>query len=180
MIEVGGIVGSLCNSHTHTHTHRGGRKQILAPNDVALIGGLCALAAFDRDELKSKVIDNQTGFKAYLELVPEVREMLSDFYHSRYASCFKFLDRLRNDVQLDLYLSPHAQQLLSDIRHKALVQYFTPYQSIDIANMAKAFNTTTAGMERELALLIMDGQIQARIDSSTKVLRLPARRSGSG
>jgi len=36
--------------------------------------------------------------------------------------------------------------------------------------MAKAFNTTVPGMERELSLLIMDGQISARIDSELKIL----------
>lgn len=77
---------------------------------------------------------------------------------------------LQNDVQLDLFLSPHALTLFNDIRRKALVQYFTPYQSLDIATMAKAFNTTVPGMERELSLLIMDGQISARIDSELKIL----------
>ena len=125
-----------------------------------MLGGLCALAAFDRDELKSRVLENGGGFKEFLDLVPDVRDMLFDFYHSRYASCFKIIERLRNDVQLDLYLSPHAHSLLGDIRRKALVQYFPPYQSLDISTMAKAFNTTVPGMERELSLLIMDGQIQ--------------------
>lgn len=40
--------------------------------DLALYGGLCALASFDRTELKSKVIDN-VGFRELLELMPEVR-----------------------------------------------------------------------------------------------------------
>jgi COP9 signalosome complex subunit 1 len=78
--------------------------------------------------------------------------------------------RAQKDVQLDLYLSAHAQTLLGDIRRKALVQYFTPFEALDIATMARAFNTSVAGMERELSLLIMDGQIQARIDSATKIL----------
>lgn len=145
-------------------------NEIIAPADIAIYGGLCALASFDRQTLKEDVIDSQSGFKSFLELVPEVREMISDFYHSRYASCFKFIDRLRNDVQLDLYLSAHARTLLTDIRHKALIQYFTPYASVDIKLMAEAFNTTVQGMERELATLIMDGQIHARIDSSAKIL----------
>ena len=32
-------------------------KHVLLPRDVALLGGLCALAAFDRDELRQHVID---------------------------------------------------------------------------------------------------------------------------
>lgn len=35
--------------------------------------------------------------------------------------------------------------------------------------MAHAFNTTVANLEDELSELILDGQIQARIDSHNKV-----------
>lgn len=36
--------------------------------------------------------------------------------------------------------------------------------------MATAFNTTVAGLEKELSYLIMEGSIQARIDSHNKRL----------
>ncbi|GIY98858.1 COP9 signalosome complex subunit 1 [Caerostris extrusa] len=36
--------------------------------------------------------------------------------------------------------------------------------------MAAAFNTTVNGLEDELTLLILDNQIQARIDSHNKIL----------
>jgi COP9 signalosome complex subunit 1 len=97
--------------------------QIISPQDVAIFGGLCALAMFDRAELKSKVrrslillfsaprllpthpsfvcapnshqvLDN-TAFKNFLELVPQVRELIADFYNSRYASCLNYLQQLR-------------------------------------------------------------------------------------
>eukprot|EP00698_Gefionella_okellyi_P008790 TRINITY_DN219_c0_g1_i2.p1 TRINITY_DN219_c0_g1~~TRINITY_DN219_c0_g1_i2.p1 ORF type:complete len:424 (-),score=98.89 TRINITY_DN219_c0_g1_i2:68-1288(-) len=145
-------------------------NEILSMNDVAIYGALCALATFDRQQLKDQVIDNNGAFKNLLELVPAVREMIGDFYNSRYAQCFTFIDKLKNDIQLDVFLSPHARTLLNEIRHKALIQYFTPYQSADIKQMASAFNTTVQGMERELALLIMDGQIHARIDPNSKIL----------
>lgn len=40
--------------------------------DVATYGGLCALATFSRQELRSKVLDN-IGFSSFLELAPEAR-----------------------------------------------------------------------------------------------------------
>ncbi|KAG5538470.1 hypothetical protein RHGRI_019146 [Rhododendron griersonianum] len=68
-------------------------SEVIAPQDIATYGGLCALASFDRAELKalhslflllnSKVIDN-LNFRNFLELVPEVRELIHDFY-SRYV-----------------------------------------------------------------------------------------------
>lgn len=44
---------------------------VLAPGDVALYGGLCALATFDRAELRARVIDS-VGFREFLELHPQV------------------------------------------------------------------------------------------------------------
>lgn len=41
--------------------------------------------------------------------------------------------------------------------------------SADLNKMAAAFNTTIAALEDELMQLILDGQIQARIDSHNKV-----------
>lgn len=41
--------------------------------------------------------------------------------------------------------------------------------SADLEKMAAAFNTTISALEDELMALILDGQIQARIDSHNKV-----------
>lgn len=43
--------------------------------------------------------------------------------------------------------------------------------SADMWKMAAAFNTTIAALEDELMQLILEGQIQARIDSHNKVLQ---------
>lgn len=45
--------------------------KVLSPADVALYGGLCALATFDRSEMQSKVIGS-IGFREFLELHPQV------------------------------------------------------------------------------------------------------------
>lgn len=47
-------------------------------------GSLCALATFSRTELKQRVLDN-SAFKEFLELYPEMREMVKAFASSRYA-----------------------------------------------------------------------------------------------
>lgn len=49
------------------------------------------------------------------------------------------------------------------------VQYFSPYVSADMTKMAQAFNTTVAALEDELTQLILEGLINARIDSHSKV-----------
>ncbi|ONK73383.1 uncharacterized protein A4U43_C04F30890 [Asparagus officinalis] len=69
-------------------------SEVIAPQDVGTYGGLCALASFDRTELKNKVIDN-INFRNFLELVPEVRELINDFY-------------ARNPLQADI--TPRSQK----------------------------------------------------------------------
>jgi len=160
---------------------------IMSPQDVAIYGGLCALAEFDRKELKEKVLDN-ANFKTYLELLPKLGAMISDFYNSKYASCLAYLDVLKNDLQLDLHLHDHINTLYDRVRSKALVQYFSPYTSVDLNKMAFAFQVTLEDLEKELAKLIMEGErdrgergdrervfISARIDSHNK--RLYARQT---
>ncbi|MCO5594290.1 hypothetical protein L7F22_048319 [Adiantum nelumboides] len=89
---------------------------------------------------------------------------------SRYASCLGYLQKLKTNLLLDIHLHDHVESLYTLIRHKALIQYTTPFISVDLNRMADAFKTTVAGLEKELAALIMENQIQARIDSHNKIL----------
>ena len=68
-----------------------------------------------------------------------------------------------------MYLHSHVDALLQSIRKKALVNYTHPYSLLNLDNMAALFKTNVVGLESELAALVMEGQIQARIDSEKKV-----------
>ena len=48
---------------------------------MALYGGLCALASFERSELKTRLIDNGS-FRTLLELFPEVRPRTRNACHA--------------------------------------------------------------------------------------------------
>ncbi|CAG9764386.1 unnamed protein product [Ceutorhynchus assimilis] len=143
--------------------------ELLSPNNVATYGGLCALATFDRPELQKHVVNNG-AFKPFLELEPALRDAILKFYESKYAACLKLLDEMKDALLLDLYLAPHVPALYAQIRSRALVQYFSPYMSADLRRMAQAFGRTVPALEDELMRLILEGQIQARIDSHNKVL----------
>ncbi|KAL8554337.1 hypothetical protein ACS0TY_002501 [Phlomoides rotata] len=133
--------------------------EVIAAQDIATYGGLCALASFDRAELKSKVIDN-SNFRNFLELVPEMRELINDFYTSRYASCLEYLSNLKPNLLLDIHLNDHVETLYEQIRNKALIQYTLPFVSVDLNMMANAFKTSVTGLEKELEALITNNQIQ--------------------
>lgn len=143
--------------------------EMISPNNVAMYGGLCALATFDRQELQKNVISS-SSFKLFLELEPQLRDIVFKFYESKYASCLKLLDEIRDNLLLDMNIAPHVNTLYTKIRNRALIQYFSPYLSADMRKMATAFNRTVEALENEVMQLILDGQIQARIDSHNKIL----------
>lgn len=143
--------------------------EMISCNNIAVYGGLCALATFDRPELQKNIISS-ASFKLFLELEPQVRDIVFKFYESKYAQCLKLLNEMRDNLLLDIYLAPHVNKLYTQIRNRALIQYFSPYLSADMRKMSEAFNCTVPALENEIMQLILDGQIQARIDSHNKIL----------
>ena len=150
--------------------------QLVSFQDIAIYGCLCALATFSRADLKLHVIDN-AQFKQFLEVTPVVQTIVSDFYKSKYSSCFSNLERLAAELKLDLNIHSHTVRLLSAIRHKAILQYFSPFASVSLGNMARAFNTDVASIEKEVASIIAAGQLAAKIDSHSKVRTAAAARA---
>lgn len=160
--SVAGTSSSSSSSLTNNHSSVSQScPDFLSPNNVAVYGGLTALATFDREELYKDVISS-SSFKLFLELEPQLRDAITMFYHSKYASSLCILREIKDNLRLDIYLQPHVDQLYIQIRKKALIQYFSPYSSADMHKMAASFNTKVTSLENELTQLILDGQIQVR------------------
>jgi COP9 signalosome complex subunit 1 len=140
----------------------------------ALYATLCALASLDRGEAASPRA-RQRGVQRRTREHAAAQQLLEDFVASRYASLFARLADLRPRMQLDNVLAPLAAELEATIRQKALKQYFGPYSVVDLSRMAAAFACDVEHLEEELAQLIADDHIQARIDSHNK--RLYARQT---
>nr|CAD7266669.1 unnamed protein product [Timema shepardi] len=68
--------------------------ELLSASNVAMYGGLCALATFHRHELQKNVIFS-SSFKLFLELEPQLRDIIFKFYESKYASCLKLLGDIK-------------------------------------------------------------------------------------
>jgi len=134
-----------------------------------LFACLCGLAEFGRDELRTHILEN-IDFKFYLDLVPQMQQVISDFYNSKYSTSLATLEKIRGDFEIDFHLNSHVPKLYEKIRAKAIIQYFSPYSSVDLTLMAENFNTTTDKLEKELADMIVADVIQARIDSQNRVL----------
>lgn len=147
----------------------GNFSHVIAERDIGLIACLCSLAEFGRDELRTNILEN-IDFKYYLDLVPQMQQVISDFYNSKYSTCLATLEKIKGDFEVDFHLNAHVSKLYERIRAKAIIQYFSPYSSVDINLMSENFNTTPELLEKELAGMIVADTIQARIDSQNKVL----------
>ena len=144
-------------------------NEVLTPNDVAIYGGLCALATMTREELKTKVLENN-DFRNYLELEPHIRRAVSYFVAGDYSRSLSILDNYKADYLLDIYLQSHLNRIYYEIRSKAIRQYFISFSVVTLQNLAEKFNTDESTIEGEVAQLIKNNELIARIDLVDRVV----------
>ncbi|ESZ92994.1 hypothetical protein SBOR_6615 [Sclerotinia borealis F-4128] len=142
---------------------------IITPNDVAVYGGLCALATIERNDMQKLVLEN-SEFRTYLELEPHIRRAIQSFVGSKYAACLEILESYRADYLLDIHLQQHVDELYTRIRSKSIVQYFIPFSCVTFETLNKNFAPPGKTIEKELAEMIKCGELDARIDLVSKTL----------
>ncbi|KAM0428263.1 hypothetical protein ACHAPT_007164 [Fusarium lateritium] len=144
-------------------------SHIASPNDIATYGGLLALATMERKELQSRVLDNP-AFRSFLEHEPHIRKAISLFVNGRYSACLSILESFRNDYLLDIYLQRHVAAIYTQIRSKCITQYFVPFSCATFDNLNKAFALEGQSIEKELAAMIREGTLKAKLDAKNRLL----------
>ncbi|KFA65400.1 hypothetical protein S40285_00492 [Stachybotrys chlorohalonatus IBT 40285] len=144
-------------------------RHIISANDIAIYGGLLALATMDRKELQTRVLENQS-FRTFLEHEPHIRKAISLFVNGRYSSCLSILESVRTDYLLDIYLQKHIPAIYTRIRTKCIVQYFIPFSCVTLESLDTAFAQPGQTVHKELVTMIRDGELRARIDAKNKLL----------
>lgn len=140
---------------------------IASSSDVALYGGLLALATMDRVTLQKSTLEN-SRFRSFLEHEPTVRKSISLFINGRYSLCLKNLEPIRPDLLLDIHMQKHAETIFRLIRRKCIVQYFTPFSCVTIKTLEKEFSSRKP-LDKELIKMIRAGELDARIDAKAGV-----------
>ena len=51
------------------------------------------------------------------------------------------MDKVKSDLLLDVYLAEHIPYIYKRIREKMLIQYFSPFLSVDLSTMYGAPST---------------------------------------
>ncbi|RAL59488.1 hypothetical protein DID88_006602 [Monilinia fructigena] len=147
---------------------------VITPNDVAIYGGLCALATIDRNDMQKLVLEN-SDFRTYLELEPHIRRAIQAFVNSKYSTCLEILESYRADYMLDIHLQKHVDELYTRVRSKSIVQYFIPFSCVTFETLNKNFAPPGKTVEKELAEMIKCGELDARIDLVAKTLVSPSK-----
>lgn len=155
-------------------------NDVLTSNDVAVYGGLCALASMSRSELQTQVFEN-ANFRNFLELEPHIRRAITYFCTSKYSQCLQILESYRADYLLDIYLQSQVENIYNRIRTKSIVQYFQPFSKVTLSSMEKMFgnpSTNASGSSAtispqfrdELVELIQAKLLPARINTEDQTL----------
>ncbi|KAF7192167.1 COP9 signalosome complex subunit 1 [Pseudocercospora fuligena] len=157
-------------------------RSVANANDVAIYGGLCALATMSRDDLVENVLGGP--FRAFLELEPHMRKAIGLYTTAKYQACITTLQRYYSDWNLDIFLgarSPnttgsHVDNLFARIRERSITAYFSSFSEVSLASLASTFpplSTAPDAMEVEVLNMIENGTLNARLDVVNGVLIAP-------
>ncbi|EFH42774.1 hypothetical protein ARALYDRAFT_919561 [Arabidopsis lyrata subsp. lyrata] len=151
-------------------------NEVILPRDVAIYGGLCALATYDRSEIKARtqgVLANNHAWRV-LGFAPEIRKIITEFHKGHYTYCLNYLQSIKPNLLLDIYAFKHVERLFDQIREKALLEYAQPFESLNLDTMAREFNSSVSGLEKELVVLITDNKLQVPFLSVASTCRFEA------
>ncbi|KAK5129134.1 hypothetical protein LTR08_003886 [Meristemomyces frigidus] len=171
-------------------------RALASANDLAIYGGLCALATYTRQQL----IDNVLGgkFRSFLELEPHMRKAISLYTTAKYQACLALLRHYYSDWSLDVFLGApadseassgtHLDALLARIREKSIVAYLSSFSEISLSALAETFppphTSTPASAQRAMELeaenLIHAGTLPMRLDVVGGLLVAPRKELRAG
>ncbi|CAK1356542.1 COP9 signalosome complex subunit 1 [Cercospora beticola] len=157
-------------------------RTVANANDVAIYGGLCALATMTRDELMERVLGGP--FRAFLELEPHMRKAITLYTTAKYQACIETLRRYYSDWSMDIFLGAkasnypgsHVDQLFAHIRECSITAYFSPFSEVSLAALANTFppiSNAPNAMELEILGMIQSGRLDARLDVVNGILIAP-------
>ena len=156
-LEVNPILGNQFNT-------------VASAEDIAIYASICALATFDRAELRTRLVDNKSFINSYLSLVPDFKAMVLGFCSGEYGTAFKLLDSVRPRLLGDIYLHANVTQLVHLISERMLLQYFTPYSAVDLGRMAASLQMDRATLDAAVVRLVSSGRLSARIDARNNTM----------
>mmetsp|Transcript_3392 Transcript_3392/g.3115 ORF Transcript_3392/g.3115 Transcript_3392/m.3115 type:complete len:339 (+) Transcript_3392:226-1242(+) len=144
--------------------------EFLTDSDIAIYTTLCALISFDRSEVKNEILKSKT-FGTFLEEEPRCIEILDAFLSCRYFDLIQRLNSIRDSLRYDLFIGAKLSDVYLEIKNRAIADFLKPFKRVKLDVLAHAFNSSVEDIEKQVARLIMDGTVEARIDSHNKIIQ---------
>ncbi|KAA1087240.1 hypothetical protein PGT21_026430 [Puccinia graminis f. sp. tritici] len=147
----------------------GGGELLATANDIAIYATLCGLAHFDRQQLKSRLIDN-LEFRAMLDSQPQLRQILNLFRENKYGQVFEYLQSSQMIYQTDVYLAGQNERLMMMIQERAIGQYFGSFSRARLTKASEVFGWPQEMLEQRLVGSIRAGHLAAKLDLDQDLL----------
>lgn len=142
----------------------------LFPYDTAIFyAAVAGAATLPRPELKAKVVDAPEVI-ARAAADPALASFLGDLHACRYAPFLAAFAVVAARVEADRLLGAHARHWATDVRAVAYTQFLDPYKAVTLDAMAAAFGVSPEFVEGEVAGLVADGRLAARVDAVARVV----------
>jgi len=124
---------------------------------------LTSLVSLDRVTLRDKVIKSPEVFSVIGD-IPNLKTLLFSLYECQYQQFFTALAEISPQLRRDIYVAPHFNFFLREIRIVAYAQFLESYQSVTLSSMARAFGISESFLDRELSRFISAARLNCKID----------------
>jgi len=143
--------------------------EIVTYQQFMIYAVLANIPNLSRTDLKKKLITNPHVISMLRE-IPKITTVLHSLYNCEYATFFKSLLVMYEDISEDIYLGPHATYLVREYRVLAYSQFLDAYKSVTLSSMAEAFGISVSLLDAELSRFISAGRLNAKIDKVGDVI----------
>lgn len=144
--------------------------EFITDSDIAIYTSLCALISFERSEVRNEILKSKT-FVQFLEEDSRSTEILDSFLSCRYQELIQKLNEIKESLKYDLFVGTKIGDVYNEINSRAIADFLKPFKRVRLEALAIAFNSSVENIEHLVARLIMDGKVEARIDSHNKIIQ---------
>jgi len=144
----------------------------ISTTDLALCTALLVLATADRTRIRTELVDRTSFREALGDEQGWIMDLIRAFMDAHYGEVSRILQKQEPYLLLNPLLCANVSALIELIHSRSIVQYVSPFSSVQIQTMAGVFKMTEEEMMNTVEKMVEKGRIQGRIDGVDKVLKL--------
>lgn len=144
-------------------------ETLIATEDIATYAAITSMATASRKELM-QWLDHPEALEFLSP--PLVDAMFQLAARANYAGAWKLLQQSQPLLELDIFLQPHLHALFQKIRQACILEYWIPYQRVQLPKMANDLNfSSLPQLQHLIEDLLLSGALKdCRMDCRTHTL----------